>query len=706
MNTYIVGCDIGGTFTDTVVIHADGAVTQHKSPTTPHDLRDGVVATLEMAAAAAAEPLAAFLAKVGHFSHGTTVATNAMLERRGARCGLIQTKGFGDTLSIMRAGGRSDGRSVDEIRRFSRLTKPRPLIDRELVVEVAERIDLNGDVVAPLSEAEARRAVQHLVDAGVDSIAISLLWSFRNPDHEQLLVRTVRELAPHVYVTASSDLIPRIREYERTSTTAISAYVGPVLRSSLATLDTELRGRGMGPAPLLMQSHGGLATIAASIDRAAATLLSGPAGGVVGSAQLGVRLDHPNIVTTDMGGTSFDVGLIVDGRPEMLNQHLIGQYPVALPSVGISAIGAGGGSIASVRNGFLAIGPESAGSTPGPACFGRGGEEPTVTDANVVLGFIDAEACMGGTLRLDRQAAIDAVQRRIATPLGLSVHEAAAAIRTVTDNKMADLIRRVTIERGHDPRDFVLLAYGGGGPTHAAHYGAEVGVRAIIVPATAAVHSAYGIARSDLKVTVERSAPMGTRQGSEQASAELRPERINAILEELLEQATSTLRAQGAGQDVHARFVADMRLRGQIHELSVELPPPPLDAGQVDKLPDVFVAAYEERFGAGAAFAAAGIELVTLRVEAGTTRVLRDTTPTGEVGTHERSAERSRQVYLPDVHRHVPVGLFAGADLDPGDVVRGPAVIELPHTSVFVDRAQCGRLDGARNIVITKETAA
>ncbi len=704
MSSYTVGCDIGGTFTDTVVIDAEGTVQQFKSPTTPNDLREGVLATLELAAHALGESLEVFLGNVARFSHGTTVGTNAVLERRGARTGLIQTKGFGDTLDIMRAGGRTDGRGEEEMHRFSRLTKPEPLVDRELVGEVAERVDLAGEVLAPLTEREARRAVQRLLDAGVESIAISLLWSFRNPVHEQLLVGIVRELAPECYVTASSDLIPRIGEYERTATTAINAYVGPVLRQSLSALDAELRGSGLASDPLLMQSHGGLASIPGSIHRAAATLLSGPAGGVVGSARLGGQLGYPNIVTTDMGGTSFDVGLIVDGHPTMLNRHLLSQYPVGLPAVGINTIGAGGGSIAKVRNGFLSVGPESAGSSPGPACLGKGGTQPTVTDANVVLGFIDPDVYLGGTLRLDRQAALAAIQDNIADPLGLTVQEAAAAIRTITDNKMADLIRRVTIERGYDPRDFVLLAYGGGGPTHAAYYGAEVGVQAIIVPITAAVHSAYGIAKSDLKITVERSELMGTPQGAERASEHLPPRRINTPFAVLVEEATDTLRDQGASEeDIMLRYVVDMRLRGQIHELAVEVAPPPLDAAQVDKLPDVFVAEYEDRFGKGSAFAAAGIELVTLRVEASANRVAQDVKLAADFESREVTAAGSRSVYLPEAHCEVELGVFDGFELESGDLLRGPVVVELPNTSVFVGTGQVARVDSARNIVIKKE---
>ncbi|HEY5477464.1 MAG TPA: hydantoinase/oxoprolinase family protein [Tepidiformaceae bacterium] len=701
---YSVGCDIGGTFTDTVVLDESGIVHQFKSPTTPDAMHQGVMATLQLAASFFEMSLKSFLGSVSHFSHGTTVATNAILEHRGARTGLIQTKGFGDTLAIMRGGGRVDGRSEEEIRHFRTLTKPRPLLRQSDIVEVAERIDLDGKVLAPLTEAEARRAVRELLDVGVESIAVSLLWSFVNPVHERLLGRIVNELSPSTYLTLSSELIPRVREYERTSTTAINSYVGPVLQSKLATLGSELKVAGLECEPLLMLSHGGLANLPESIGRAASTLMSGPAGGVTCSARNGQQLGYPNIVTTDMGGTSFDVGLIVDGRPSILNQHLIGQYPVALPSIGINAIGIGGGSIASVRNGYLSVGPESAGSTPGPACFGRGGLEPTVTDANVVLAYLDPATYLGGKMRLDADAARAVIEERIAIPLGLSIEDAASAVRIVAENKMADLIRRATIERGHDPRDFVLFAFGGGGPTHAAGYGAEVGVRAIVVPDTAAAHSAYGIAESELKTTTERSELMATTQGVSNASEYLRPERINATLSELSRQAIETLRSQGADESVVAvRYLADMRFRGQIHELSIEIPGPALDAEQVDGLPAAFVVEYESRFGQGSAFAAAGIELVTLRVEASAARVASPNMIEPDPDETLLVPSEHRPVYLPELGGWTEVGLYDGSRLSPGDTLGGPGIVELSNTSVFVGEGQSARVDGAHNLVITKE---
>lgn len=392
---------------------------------------------------------------------------------------------------------------------------------------------------------------------------------------------------------------------------------------------------------------------------------------MTGSARLGAALGYRNIVSTDMGGTTFDVGLVIDGEPLIQTQNVIGHHTVGMPSIGISAIGAGGGSIAKVRHGYLAVGPESAGASPGPACYARGGENPTVTDADVVLGIIDPARFLGGSLELDPAAAVAAIELKVAGPLGLSVHAAAAAIKTVADNKMADLIRRVTIERGHDPRDFVIFAYGGGGPTHASWYAHEVGVQAIIVPRAASVLSALGISTADLRVTFERSEPMLSPPGAERVSEHFSVERLNGALSELYGQSRSALIDQGAAHEqIQVSFSADMRLRGQINELTVGLPAGQLSVEQVDGLLDMFVAEYEGHFGKGSAYPGAGVELMTLRVAASA-----PTTASaligGEVASfYEATPTTRREVFLPEFGaEQLPV--YDGDDLKPGAQMSG-----------------------------------
>jgi N-methylhydantoinase A len=702
--SYTIGSDIGGTFTDTVVVErASGRLQQFKAPTTPGDVRHGILATLRQAAVSEGLSLDELLSAVALFSHGTTVATNAFLERRGARTGLIQTQGFGDTLAIMRAG-RAAGLTSEEVKRFSRLVKPRPIVERALIAEVAERVDYRGRVLAPLDEDDARAAVRALIEQDVESIAVCLLWSFRNDAHERLLADIIAEEAPDVYVTLSSELVPRIKEYERTATTAINSYVGPVLRRSLAGLESDLARQGLATPPLLMQSNGGLAGVEASIAAAATTLMSGPAGGVTGSSRLGRLLGYPNIVTTDMGGTTFDVGLVVDGEPLMLSRSVFDQYTTCLPSVAITSIGAGGGSIARVRHGYLEVGPDSAGASPGPACYGRGGTLPTVTDADLALGIIDPANFLGGQLRVDRDASLAAIEEHVAAPLGVGVLEAASAIRTITDNKMADLIRRVTIERGHDPRDFVVFAFGGGGPTHACSYGSEVQARAIVIPQTAAVHSAFGIATADLQVTHELSRPMITPPGGAPISTTLTREAFNEPFAQLDEKVRSALRRQDVEDaDIQVSRQLDMRFRGQIYEVAVTVQSEPFSDADVDGLAQRFVMAYETLYGEGSALAEAGIEFITFRSTA-TAATPKPATAAKAARAYGRLAPSGRRaVYLPERGELTELPTFSGADLCAGDIVGGPAIVELPATTVLLGAGQTCAVDSMLNLVITTE---
>jgi N-methylhydantoinase A len=703
MTTYAIGCDVGGTFTDVVVVEREtGRLAQFKSPTTPNDVSEGIVAALRRGAAAAGVELHELLERTEIYSQGTTVATNIVVQRRGARVGLLQTAGFGDTMFIQRAGSRTMGVPEAEIKLFSKLVKPAPIVEREMVAELHERIDVNGTVLAGLSREEVCAAIADLKARGAESVAVSLLWSFKNDAHERLVREVVEAEAPELYLTLSSELLPRIREYERTVTTVINSYVGPQLRRSLRTLAERLKQEGLRVEPLLMQSHGGLASFAKSAQQAAATLISGPAGGVAGSAYLGGLLGEENIVTADMGGTSFDVGLVVDREPHTTSEAIIDKYLTGMPSVKVSSIGAGGGSIAKVVNGYLQVGPESAGAVPGPACYGKGGEDPTVTDADVVLGIIDPAYFLGGRLKLDAEAARRAVRKKVAEPLGISVEEAAEAIKSVTDNKMADLIRRATIEQGYDPREFVIFGYGGAGPTHAAGYGAEVGVKAIVIPVTAASHSAYGIATSDLRVTVERSLPMAAPPMAERFSEHFSHTRISEIFDQLDAQARAELAGQGGDPaSVITNHVLDMRFRGQIYEVSVPVRNTAFTGADVDAIKAAFVAAYEALYGAGSAYAPSGIEIVTFRTQA----LLRNPKPAesrhAPRGGAALAPARSRSVFADGKHVSLPV--YLGEELAARDTVTGPTLIDYPTTTAFVDAGQRAVVDDLLNLVITKE---
>ena len=522
-----LGVDIGGTFTDLVLMDDGGRISTAKSLTTPGELEIGVFNAIDLAAEGKGLAAADLLARIENFGHGTTQATNALIERTGAVTGLITTRGFGDTLGLQRLMGFTAALSVDQLGWYSRRRYPDPIIPRELRREVAERIDYAGSVLCPLDEAGVRQAVEELTGLGVETFAITFLWSFRNEAHERRAAEIVREVRPDAYVSVSCELAPIIGEYERTATTALNSYLALKVASYLNRMEGLLRDRGFRGNFYILNSSGGVLPAKEAARKPVHLLASGPTGGVLGSLQLATALSHRNVITTDMGGTSFDVGIIVDGKPLLSGTHEAGGYHLNTPMIDIRAIGAGGGSIARVENGLLRVGPESAGANPGPVCYGRGGKRVTVTDADVALGIISPDNFLGGGMRADRAAALAAINEQIARPLGLTVEQAAAGIRRVVDAHMADTLREVTVGRGYDPREFVLFAYGGAGPVHCAAFAADLGVPRIVIPATSMAHSAYGALASDIHQSAERSLLMrgggaprslgGSRSGSDRS---------------------------------------------------------------------------------------------------------------------------------------------------------------------------------------------
>lgn len=694
---FIAASDIGGTFTDTVVADSTGAMRRYKALTTPEDLVQGVIATFDLAARDLALPLEDFVGRLRVFSHGTTVATNSLIERRGARTGILQTAGFGDTLFIQR-GYKGFGLAEAQLKSFRTLVKRAPVVPRERVREVPERVDYQGRVLLALDEAAARAAVRDLVDNhGVEAIAVSLLWCTKHPEHERRVAEIVCEEAPEVYVSTSSDVLARINEYARTVTTAVNAFLGPHVKRVTAGVGATLGELGLGRPPLLMQSNGGVASVERAAERPVSFLLSGPVGGVVGSAFVAAAIGEPSVVTTDMGGTSFDVGLVVDGRPLLQAGSFVDGQPIGLPTIAVETIGAGGGSIARVESGALHVGPTSAGSVPGPACYGGGGTEPTVTDADVVLGLINPDMFLGGRKRLDRAAAEEAIRTHIADPLGISVEAAAEGIKRIVDARMSDLIRRVTVHKGHDPRDFALVAFGGAGPVHAYSYGADLGVRKIVVPVTASVHSAFGILTSDLVVTKELSRSFLTPPGSAGASDYVDPAAPSEVLSELERDAVAMLTEQGlSSAEVTVQRFVDMHFRFQIHELPVAIPDGELTGHVLDRLISQFVRDYELLFGEGSAFTAAGVEFVTWRVVA-TGRLERPDlhTPPQPAGA---APIRTDRIYSGG--GWIAAEIYDERALSVGHRIDGPAVIELPDTNVVIGASQVGEVDTRGNLVI------
>jgi N-methylhydantoinase A len=684
-----VGIDIGGTFTDTVVVDDEGTVSSFKTPTTPGRLIEGLLTNLREAAGD--QGLDGFLGSVERIAHGTTAATNAYLERRGASTALLTTRGFEDTIFMQRQLGMTAGLSADELTDYSLRRVPEPLVPRAHVYGIRERVDYRGDVIGPLQEDDVEAAVAAMRDASVESVAICFLWSFKNPEHERRAAEIVRAQLPGVYVSVSSELVPRLGEYERTATTLVNAYLGPIISRYTDSLSSEL-----GESNLLLLDSGGSVMSASEAGRAPVRLLlSGPSGGVTASRFLGESLGHGNVITFDMGGTSTDVGLIVEREPLQRVDTEIGKYHLLLPMIDVTAIGAGGGSIARVEaGGYLQVGPASAGAEPGPACYSHGGRLPTVTDADLLLGILDPDNFLGGRIKLDLEAAQRAVAEHVAEPLGVEVKQAAAGIKRIVDGRMADLLRMVTLERGHDPRDFVLYAFGGAGAAHAPAFALEV-VDRLLVPVTQSVHSALGAASSDIALTSELTSPMRLRRengGADVESAEL--ERIFSGLERRARHTLSAQRVPADAQELERSV--EMRFIRQTKALAVPY------RGSAEQLVEDFLAIYARRYGETAVPELAGYELVTF-VVAARGRLRRPTlarSPRGSADPwHARRGQRT--VFDPVTGEFLPTPVYAGQELSAGAVIAGPAIVEYPTTTMALCSAQRAELNEFLGVEIT-----
>jgi N-methylhydantoinase A len=696
--TYICGIDVGGTFTDCVVIDEEGGVTLAKSSSTPGDFAQGILDALAVAGRRLGLGQDEFLGEVSAVFHGTTVATNAMVERKGVDCAMMMTAGHGDALRIMRGAGRTAGLPPEEYLQISRASKPVPIVPRRRTIEIHERIDAKGQVVVELDEDDARAKIRTLLGRGVRSIGICLLWSFRNPTHELRLREILEEEADgEIYVTLSHELIPKWGEYERAAGTAINGYIGPLVRDYVLDLRTKIGARGMGGPILIMQAGGGLAEATRVVDVAVQTIGSGPVAGVAGSSRFGKQVGQLNVICTDMGGTTFDVGLVVDGAPVRRASTILQQFEYSLPQVDVRSVGAGGGSIAWVDpvSKALRVGPQSAGASPGPAAYGKGGTEPTVTDADVVLGYIDPDNFLGGEMILHADRSRDAVGR-LAAQVGMETTELAAGIVQIVEAQMAELIRQMTVQSGYDPRDFVVYAYGGAGPTHGVGYAAELGAKAVIVPLLdlGAVWSAYGVASSDLVELVERTDIM-------REPFDLK--RLNAALNEATETAQRRLIEQGvAPAEVRIERRAFLHYTAQINEVDVVLEEGLIDEQAARSVVERFAARYEQLYGKGSGFAGAGIEIVAVSAEArGRLDAQRYVRPIAASRPESAPTETGRrQVFWPRERKALDSVIIAGATLGPGHEVVGPAVIELPHTTIAVPPGYTAAVDELGDCVI------
>jgi N-methylhydantoinase A len=670
---WTVGTDVGGTFTDLWVHSPSGTSWVCKSLTTA-DVVTGVIDAVHLAAATVGLSTEELCRRVTRFGHGTTVGLNALLTGRTVKTGLITTRGFGDVLEIGRLRRGTAGLQRMELGDYHLRGRIAPLVPRTLVVEVDERVDAQGKVRAPLDLDSVRTAVDQLRRQGVEAVAVCLLWATENPAHELAVGDLVAELLPEAFVSLSHVIAPAVGEYARASTTAANAALGPIAGRYLLDLEREFAALGM-TAPILMTtSAGGVVPARTVIGSPVTGLLSGPASCVVAGQALGKRLGRPNVLTMDVGGTSFDVGVVVEGVPLLTDEVTFGGADMRVPSVDIASIGAGGGSVAAVTGGVLSVGPRSAGSTPGPVCYGKGGQEPTTTDADLVLGVLDPERFGSGGIVLDTEGARRAIAEKVGQPLGLSAVEAARAIRVVFDTAMADLLRSVTIERGHDPREFTLVAGGGSGPSHAWALCRELGLDGFVVPATATAQSAFGAGTSDLTTTAARTCylrvPSGAAPDEEQAGA------VATALEATRVRALATIPDPARAS---VRHTVSVRYTGQAHHLDVAVHEAPDVAALADLL-HRFERDYESLFGKGSGFREAGFEILSVRAVA--------TQPTAvavAVGAGEVFAEHGiRPVVFDDASSPEPTTVYACRWPAAGQQVVGPCLIELPGCVVVV----------------------
>jgi N-methylhydantoinase A len=661
-----IGIDVGGTFTDLVAIDQGGATTLAKVPSTPEDPSLGVLDGLEQLAGRLDLDLAALLAETDRIVHGTTVATNALLERKGARLGLLTTEGHRDVIE-MREGLKDDRYNL-------RMPPPEQLVPRRLRLPVRERMRADGRIELPLDPESLDAAIAVLQRENIEAVAVCYLHAWRDPRHEHATAEALKRALPDTYVSLSSEVLPQIKEFERVSTTVVNAYVGPVLSRYLARLETRLAEAGYKGPTLIIQSHGGVAPIAEAGRLAAGAVLSGPAGGVAGSVYagrlIGAANGASNLIPFDMGGTSTDISLIEDGVAALVMNRKVGGHRIALNSLDIASIGAGGGSIARVdAGGILHVGPESAGALPGPACYGQGGTQATVTDANLVLGYLDPDNFLGGERRLDVAAAERAVDA-IAARLGIDRIAAASGIHRIINTNMAEGVRLVSVRRGVDPRRFALFAFGGAAGLHATDIARQLGLDRVIVPRVAAVLSAWGMLATDLRFEVSRT-HIGDAGALDGAT-------VKHLFDDMEAEGLRRLRASFSGPARVSRS-ADMRYGEQVFEITVPLDD--VDWTKADPLPQI-VERFHRRHEALYTYAMPDQESVLVNARVTVSGILEELPREPSLPPSPPVVPfAERRVFL-DAWRTAPVYRFDA--LAPEQQISGPAIIESAMTTVLL----------------------
>jgi N-methylhydantoinase A len=683
-----VGFDVGGTFTDFALQADDGRLLTGKRLTTPDEPARACVEGLRELVASAGLGWADLAQAI----HGTTLGSNVVIERKGQGVALLTTRGFRDVLII----GREKRYQLYDL--F--VEKPAPLVPRSRIREATERVAFDGEVLVPLDEAGLRETVRDLARSGVASLGICFLHAYVNPAHERRAAEIVREEAPHVAVSLSSEVSPVIREYERTSTTVVNAYVMTAVRDYLERLEAALRGLGYGGRLFVMQSGGGIATAETMARFPVRMIESGPAAGALMAAVYGRLTGHADLVAFDMGGTTAKLSLIAGGVPQTIREFELHRIrlqpgsgiPMNIQAIDLVEIGAGGGSIARAEMGVIQVGPDSASAAPGPICYGLGGTEPTVTDANLVLGYLNPEYFLGGRMRLDVEGARQGIEARVARPLGLAVPEAAWGIHQIVTTNMELATRVVSIERGYDPRGLALVAFGGSGPVHGCRLAQALGIPRAILPAAAGVTSAIGLLAAEVKFDLSRSCV--TRLDA------LDAEHLARILGEMADQAAAVVRDAGVAGTIALGRTADMRYVGQGYELTVPIPDGPVDGRTAAALRAAFDRVYAQRYGYSDARAA--LELVTVAVTAtGTGPEVR--LPEHRPGTRDVTEARKpdRPVYFPETRGYARCPVYDRRRLPVGARLEGPAVVEEPESTTVLPPGTTAEVDPWANLIVS-----
>lgn len=668
---YKIGIDVGGTFTDFLLAFEDGSSKIFKVLSTPRDPSIATLSGLEEMAVGQNLNIEEFLKHVSVIVHGTTVTTNAVLTYSGAKTALLTTKGFRDTLEMRRG--------LREQQFNNRFENAAPLVERYLRLPVEERLDYSGKVVAPLNIDDVNSATDFMIQEGVTAVAICFMNSFANPRHEEEAAEIVRERLPDAYLTVSNQLLPSIRFYDRVSTTVLNSYVGPILRTYLLSFQNKLQRAGYEGILLIMQSNGGVFSPDLAINKAAATLLSGPAGGPIAGIGYTSIQGYDDCITVDMGGTSFDAALVKDQTPLVTTSGEINRLKLALPMLNVMTIGAGGGSIGWIDDGgLLKMGPQSAGANPGPACYDLGGELPTCTDADLVLGYLDKDFFAGGRILLNLDKAKRVIEEHIARPLKLDLYEAAAGMYNVINVNMAAAVREVSVRQGYDPRDFPLVVAGGAGPNHACMFAHELEIPVMIIPRESSIFCAAGMLMSDLKHDFVRTYATLLN--------DIDSDSFKSALHEMKMEGIKLLNSEGI-PDHRIKYIhsLDLRYVKQYHEVNVEFSEEELGRTDADLIASRFHQQHHNLYGYCLEDEATPVELINIRIMCiGRTKkpVIRQEKYSGS--DPSRAQKKRRKIFLPLQKKFQEVDVFDGSKLHYGNKISGPAIIEQMNTTAFV----------------------